>query len=77
MKKTKIIFEDKGQDCLYWIIDEKGKVVDCSPTTRGLWLNSKVILGQLKIGIKLSFTNQGDILRFKYLVEKIEAYESN
>lgn len=75
-KATKRIhFEDKGQDFLYWDIDDVGEVVDCMPMHRAVWLGVFVQLEYLKEGRKLGYVNPrhnagyGEI---KYKVVKIE-----
>ena len=52
LKKTakyKIHFEDNGQDCLYWWIDEGGEVLH-SNLQSSIWNGKLVSLFELKVG---------------------------
>lgn len=44
-----ISFVDKGQDCLEWVIDERGEVIDAN-LQAGVWNGHIVDLSRLKVG---------------------------
>jgi len=53
-KKGKYIisFKDNGQDCLEWVIDERGEVIHAN-LQAGVWNGLMVDLEKLKIGKKI------------------------
>jgi len=75
----KIMFEDHGQDFIYWQLDETGKVIDCQPFQQWLWEGAIVLNHQrLAVGIHPVITKPGVIeglLTMKYPIEKIVCVE--
>lgn len=71
---TKITFEDHGQDFLEWMIDDKGKVVDCQPFQASIWTKCYVMnTHKLRVGGPVViFAITGDLLTMNYPVEKLE-----
>jgi hypothetical protein len=39
----KIFFEDRGQDFLWWVVDDKGAVIDCGPFQFDIWTKCTVL----------------------------------
>lgn len=70
---TKIFFEDNGQDFLYWIIDDQGRVVSAGPFQNAFWKDNMVDLDSLEPGKPLFFTFKlnGESLELKHKVEKV------
>lgn len=74
--KRKIYFEDKGQDFLWWIIDEFGLVIDCGPFQGFVWIGSTVDLDTIKEGSNLCLeTDSVGYMMLKHKVESIEVIE--
>lgn len=73
----KLYFEDKGQDFLWWVVDENGVVTDCGPFQASLWVGNTVIAPELLlVGDQPEFiSKQGNALLLNYKIEKIEIYE--
>ena len=72
----KINFEDRGQDFLWWVIDENYEVTDCGPFQASVWVGSQIERETLAVGEQPCFeTNTGQYLQLKYKVESIEDCE--
>jgi len=67
-------FEDKGQDFLFWKLDEHGYVIDCQPLQDWLWVGAKVIdPKELNAGDRFRFLNKnGELRDCIYPIERIE-----
>ncbi|MDH0894393.1 MULTISPECIES: hypothetical protein [unclassified Pseudomonas] len=60
MARTLIEFQDHGQDLLWWITDEAGKVIDCGPYQADLWCRMTVTnLAALKVGAAVEYGGHG------------------
>lgn len=73
--KRKITFVDNGQDFLWWIVDENGKVVDCRPFQASIWTQYTVVndLTRLKKGHKLGIRKGDEFpVELKHAVRKVE-----
>jgi hypothetical protein len=69
----KIHFEDRGQDFLWWTIDEENNVVDCGPFQSSVWVGCWVVDSSIMIGEKPRFLTQSDEpMTLNYAIEKIE-----
>lgn len=69
---TKIFFEDNGQDFLYWIIDDQGRVVSAGPFQNELWKDSVVDLNSLEPGEPLFFISRHNG-EYMELIHKVDA----
>lgn len=75
-KVTRIHFQDKGQDFLYWDVDFLGVVVDCGPFQAFVWVGTVLDLPLPEVGGRPHFeTKDGDYLTLNYAIEKIEEME--
>lgn len=75
-KKTRLHFEDHGQDFLWWDIDAEGNVIDCGPFQASVWVGCKVATGSVSQGCPPFFkSKQGKRMSLNYPVEKIEILE--
>ena len=70
---TKIFFEDNGQDFLYWIIDDQGRVVSAGPFQNEIWRDNVVDLDSLEPGEPLFLTSKhnGEYMELIHKVEKV------
>jgi hypothetical protein len=67
----KIYFEDQGQDVLWWIVNEKGIVIDCN-LQEWCWLRCIVLDHEtLKEGGTLQYYSNKGKFSFKYLVVRV------
>jgi len=63
MAKTLIQFEDHGQDFLWWVVDETGKVIDCGPFQASVWcLFTVTNLERIKPGVLVLCSRDGEIV---------------
>lgn len=63
MTKTLIQFEDHGQDFLWWVVDEAGKVIDCGPFQGFVWLGFTVTnLHLVKPGVLVLCSRHGEFV---------------
>lgn len=68
-----VFFVDDGQDFLEWDIDDNGKVVDCRPFQREIWVGTIVHNKDIKPGDHLDITTTDGRRRSVYhLVEKVQ-----
>lgn len=75
MKRSKIHFEDNGQDFLTWEINEQGVVVRSEPFQTEVWKDSIVLnIDELEPGNKVVIIPKDDDepLEIKHKIEKIE-----
>lgn len=74
MAKTLIEFTDSGQDFLWWVADETGKVIDCGPFQADIWCQFIVTnLATLKVGDVVEYDWQGRPGNLKHLVRSIQS----
>ena len=70
-----IHFKDQGQDCLRWIVDANGVVIDSKPFQKSVWTNSRIMEHpeNIKVGDRIPFVNKFDEPRiFNHPVERVE-----
>lgn len=73
MAKTLIEFTDHGQDFLWWVVDEGGKVIECGPYQADIWCRLKVTnLATLKVGGVVEHSWDGRTGNIKYPVLSIQ-----
>lgn len=75
---TKIRFEDQGQDFLWWVVNDYGRVVNCGPFQASVWIGSIVPDADLlKPNDKVEFIprNSGDVMVLKYRVQSVEVVQ--
>ena len=70
----KIYFQDNGQDCLIWWIDNGGEVLYSQPFQASIWNGKIVDLQWLSIGREIGLINaekmQTDL--YDFIIDKIE-----
>lgn len=76
MSKTRVYFEDHGQDFLFWDIDNNtGEVVDCQPFQAFHWTGRIVAnVSTLAVGAYVALKRlkgEADLV-IKYPIEKVE-----
>lgn len=74
-KFTEIHFEDNGQDFLFWVINEKGLVVDSQPFQASVWRGFEVDMSIMEAGKPLVVfpsydLDNGTVL--KHLVKEVK-----
>ncbi len=78
-KRSRIHFEDQGQDFLWWDINELDEVIDCGPFQASVWVGCQLIIdneGGLLEGDRPFFVNQdGEMMQLNYAIEQIEELE--
>ncbi|MCF6758287.1 hypothetical protein L3X14_17045 [Pseudomonas balearica] len=73
MAKTLIEFQDHGQDFLWWIVDEDGKVTGCGPFQSSVWCHFTISnLASLKVGSLVYGVWQGELTNVNYPVRAIQ-----
>lgn len=74
---TKITLEDKGQDILWFRVNEAGLVEEAGPFQNEIWKNSYIPLWIVKVGKPYPIHNYPNIIRgfLKYKVESIRKEE--
>lgn len=70
MKYKEIHFEDKGQDFLFWVINENNVVVDSQPFQAGIWCGAQLL--NVKIGNHPIIINEVEPMTLNYRILKIE-----
>ena len=70
----RIHFKDRGQDFLWWDLDENGKCIDAGPFQASIWTGYEVIdHTALKVGDHICcITKQGDNWQCLYPLTRIE-----
>ena len=48
--KTKITFEDHGQDFLEWTVDKDGNLLACTPFQYAVWEKFRILNKRFRIG---------------------------
>lgn len=76
-----LYFEDQGQDCTRWTINQRGKVTSCGPFQASTWCGCTVIdHEQLKVGVKPVFVSphvSGRTLTLSYKIIRIKQGRHN
>lgn len=73
---VKVHFEDKGQDILWWVIDEGGVIVDAGPYQKEIWVNCVTEFPEDIYQYQHLPVFDGDSeKRFEYAVIEIESYD--
>ncbi|CAA0096019.1 Uncharacterised protein [Starkeya nomas] len=72
-------FEDRGQDCTWWCIDDDGLVVRCGPFQASVWCGQRVRLETVKVGRRPAFISKmsGRELELNYCIRKIDTVTDN
>jgi hypothetical protein len=74
---TRVYFEDKGQDFLWWDLDHEKKVVDCGPFQASVW-EGCIVIDDSECGILpgdrllINSPHVQELLRLDYAVHRIE-----
>lgn len=72
--KRKIRIEDKGQDFLWFVVDEDDKIVDAGPFQTAFWSGNYVPSGMLRVG-ELCPIYMPRFIYFGHLIYKVESIE--
>lgn len=79
MGNRKLHFEDKGQDFLWWKINEDGDVVDCGPFQASVWVGVVIFddseSGLLEGDRPWFISKNGELKQLNYKIEEIEELE--
>lgn len=72
-KRMRVSFVDEGQDLLRWVVDEKGRIEECSPFCASTFVGGKVhcvpVPGQ---PMRFSFPGSAKVQTLKYGIESVE-----
>ncbi len=77
MKRTTIVFENKGQAFQEWVIDENQIVIDSRPAGKGIWGGTQVLtlfIG-FKPDIKTPYEDRERQLNYTVIDLKEDEYE--
>jgi hypothetical protein len=75
----KIFFEDRGQDFLWWVVDDKGAVIDCGPFQATVWTKCTVLNHDRLFvggGVLIKTPQEEKPLTINYLIESIETLKA-
>ncbi|SFU77387.1 hypothetical protein SAMN05216480_12352 [Pustulibacterium marinum] len=70
----RVLFEDLGQDILWWDVNHDGEIVDCGPFHKQLYVGGVTDpCNDLEVGTKLNFISpvNGESRVLKYRVDVI------